>query len=60
MLLAHEPAHVGKEEASVHIVRIRVGLGELVVDPVIPRPLVQVVLWNGGETTARTTSHFPR
>lgn len=44
MLAAHQPSHMGKEEATLWIVRVRVCLAELVVHPVIPYPVVHGVL----------------
>lgn len=44
-MLAHQqPADVGEEEPPFGIVRVRVCLGELVVDAVVPGPLKYVVL----------------
>lgn len=48
-MLAHQqPADVGEEEAPFGIVGVRVGLGELVVDAVVPGPLEYVILVTGG------------
>jgi len=38
MLLAHQPAHVGEEEAATGIVWIRVGIRILVMDPMVSDP----------------------
>lgn len=47
-MLAHQqPADVGEEEAPFGVVGVRVGLGELVVDAVVPGPLEYVVLITG-------------
>lgn len=44
-MLAHQqPADVGEEEPPFGIVGVRVRLGELVVDAVVPGPLKYVVL----------------
>jgi len=40
-----EPAHVGEEEATFRIMRIRIGLRELVVYPMIQGPRVGISLW---------------
>lgn len=37
---AHKPADVREEETPLRVVRIGVGVGELVVRPVIPTPLI--------------------
>lgn len=44
MLLAQEPSDVGEEEASLGVVRVRVGLAVLVVDSVVPGPVNHRVL----------------
>jgi len=44
MLLGHEPSHVGKEEPSLGIMRVGIGLGIFVMDAVVPAPLVDRVL----------------
>lgn len=44
VLLATEPAHVGEKEAALDVVRVGVGLGELVVHSVVARPGVDAVL----------------
>lgn len=49
MLPHQQPAHVGEEEPPLSVVGVRVGLGELVVDAVVPGPLENVVLITGGE-----------
>lgn len=49
MLPHQQPAHVGEEEPPLSVVGVRVGLGELVVDAVVPGPLKNVVLITGGE-----------
>lgn len=44
MFADHQPAHVREEESSTRVVRVGVGVCELVVDPVVPHPLEDVVL----------------
>lgn len=44
MLADQQPAHVGEEEASFSVVRVGVGVCELVVHSVISDPFVQMVL----------------
>lgn len=39
-----EPSHVSEEPSAVHVVWISVGLGALVMNPVVPDPLMNVVL----------------
>lgn len=46
-VFAHQqPSDVGEEEASCGIVRVCVCLRVLVVHPVIPGPLVDIILWS--------------
>lgn len=71
MLPHQQPAHVGEEEPPLSVVGVRVGLGELVVDAVVPGPLENVVLrgregrrWNrfmrvGGSQSTVTNSFHP-
>lgn len=48
-MLAHQqPADVGEEEPLFGVVGVRVRLGVLVVDAVVPGPLEYVVLITGG------------
>lgn len=49
MLPHQQPADVGEEEPPFGVVGVRVGLGELVVDAVVPGPLEYVVLVTVGE-----------
>lgn len=44
MLADHQPAHVREEEASLRVVRVGVGVRELVVHTMVAHPLVDVVL----------------
>jgi hypothetical protein len=44
VLLTQEPSDVREEEPSLRVVRVSVCLAELVVHPVVSRPLVNVVL----------------
>lgn len=44
MLADHQPAHVREEEASLCVVRVGVGVRELVVHTMVAHPLVDVVL----------------
>lgn len=44
MLSDEQPAYVREEESSLRVVRIRVGVRELVVNSVVPHPFVDVVL----------------
>ena len=44
----HQPAHVGEKEASVDVVGVGVGVRELVVDSVVPTPLVDAILESYG------------
>lgn len=47
-MLAHQqPANVGEEEPPLGVVGVRIRLGELVVDTVVPGPLKYVVLAAG-------------
>ncbi len=49
MFLAQEPADVREKESAPGIVRIGVGVAKFVMDPVIPTPLVDVILWTTKE-----------
>ena len=40
----HNPSNVGEEEASFHVVRVTVRVGELMVHSMIPTPGVQGML----------------
>lgn len=52
-VFAHQqPADVGEEEAPRGVVRVCICLRVLVVHPVIPGPLVDIVLWTEEETDA--------
>ncbi|GBN26681.1 hypothetical protein AVEN_188334-1 [Araneus ventricosus] len=44
MLPAHQPTNVSEEESALDVVRICIGFGEFVVDPVIPAPFIDVIL----------------
>lgn len=44
MLADQQPADVGEEEAPLSVVGVGVRLRELVVDSVVPGPLVDVIL----------------
>lgn len=44
VLPQHQPTNVGEEEAPVRVVRVGIGFGVLVMDSVIPDPIVQTVL----------------
>lgn len=44
MPVQHEPANMGEEESSFGVVRIGVGVGELVMNSVVLHPLVDVSL----------------
>ena len=44
MFLHEQPADVREEETAASVVRIRIRFTELVVYPVIPTPLVNVIL----------------
>lgn len=44
MLLQHQPADVGEEEAAIGVVRIGIGLRVFVVDSVVADPVVKRVL----------------
>ena len=57
-LFHHQPADVGKEEASLDVVRVAVGFRELVVSPVVTAPVEEVILCgacvqNGEQHTKR-------
>lgn len=47
VLPTEQPAHVGEEEAPRGVVRVGVGVAELVVHSVVARPLENVVLQRG-------------
>lgn len=52
-VFAHQqPADVGEEEAPRGVVRVAVCLRVLVVHPVIPGPLVDIILWTEEQTDA--------
>lgn len=65
-VLAHkQPANVGEEEAPHSIVRVCICLGELVVDTVVPGPLIDVILQgkmsrNLGLRLEMLPSHLPK
>jgi hypothetical protein len=44
MLFQHIPSKVSIEHTSFYVMRIRIGLCELVMDPMVPNPFVQGVL----------------
>lgn len=50
VLAQQQPADVGEEEPPFGVVGVCVGLGEPVVDAVVPGPLEYVVLVAGGIT----------
>lgn len=44
MFLAHQPANVSEEEASVYVMRVRVCFRVFMVDAMITSPFVEVIL----------------
>lgn len=44
MLLDHQPSDMGEEEAPLGIVWVCIRFGELVMDPMVAAPLVDVIL----------------
>jgi hypothetical protein len=48
VFFAHQPAHVGEEEATLRVVWIGVGVAELVVDAMVADPLDDRILHGDG------------
>lgn len=48
MLFTHQPADVGEEEPTVHVVGISISLRVLVMDSMISGPFVKIVLEEKG------------
>jgi hypothetical protein len=58
VLFAHQPAHVGEEEAALRVVWIGIGVAVLVVNAVVADPLDDRILHGDGVEEEQNELHF--